>query len=106
MGTMSEAGRLTRAEAAYAHLAGFQAGDVVDVAGDGFFQPGTITVAQQDGGDGITSAYVEVGGCGTTTRVTVADLLDGLTVDLQNEVARGNVRYFGEAGYAMQDAHG
>jgi hypothetical protein len=94
---------LTRAEEAYAHLASFKRGDVVDVAGDEFFQPGIVDQAQQHDGDDIASAYVLVTGCGTTTRVTVASLLDGLTLTLQNEAARGNVRYFDAAGYATQN---
>jgi hypothetical protein len=94
---------LTRAEAAYAHLASFQRGDVVDVAADEFFQPGIVTQAQRADGDDLTAAYVLVDGCGSVTRVTVGSLLDGMTLTLQNEVARGNVRYFDAAGYAAQN---
>ena len=93
---------LTRAEAAYAHLASFKAGDFVDVAGEEFFMPGHIDTPQQCDGDDITAAYVMVRDYSGLTKVTVASLLDGMTVDLQNEVARGNTRYFGEAGYAAQ----
>lgn len=101
--TSTATAQLTRTEDAYAHLASFKAGDVVDVAGEEFFQPGTVDLAQKCDGDDITAAYILVGGCGTTTKVTVASLLDGMTVTLQNEVAKGNVRYFDEVGYAAQN---
>lgn len=103
--TSTDTVTLTREEAAYAHLASFKAGDVVDVSGFGYFMPGTIETPQRNGEDGIAAAYVTVRGCGTSVRVTVANLLeDGMTVTLTNEVTRGNVRYFDEAGYAMQNA--
>ena len=59
--------QLTRAEEAYAHLASFQRVDVVDLAGEEFFQPGTVDLAQQHDGDDITAAYVLVRGCGALT---------------------------------------
>ena len=93
---------LTRTEAAYAHLATFQRGDVVDVAGEEFFVPGTIDTPQQHDGDDITAAYVMVRDCSGLTKVTVASLLDGMTVSLTNEVARGNVQYFDAATWAMR----
>lgn len=100
--TSTATAQLTRAEDAYAHLASFQRGDAVDVAGEEFFMPGVITGPQRNDGDDLTAAYVTIGGDGAQTRISVASLLDGMTVTLQNEVARGNVRYFDQAGYAAQ----
>jgi hypothetical protein len=101
--TRTATGGLTRAEDAYAHLASFAKGDVVDLSGDGFFQPGTV-VAPQEMAGGIEDAFLFVRGCGAVTAVRVADLLEGtFTITLQNEAARGNVRYFDPAGYAAQN---
>jgi hypothetical protein len=94
---------LTRAEAAYAHLATFQRGDYVDITGECFFQTGTITQPQRPDGDNLESAYLLVGGAGTT-RVTVAGLLGGLTITTVKDATAGNIRYFDEAGYTMQNA--
>jgi hypothetical protein len=95
--------KLTRAEDAYAHLASFQRGDMVDVAGPRFYQPGTVTTAQQDGA-GITRAYLVVTGCGTETRVTVASLLSGkYTITSEAERGTGKVRYFDAVSYAAQN---
>jgi hypothetical protein len=95
--------KLTRTEDAYAHLAAFQRGDMVDVAGPCFYQPGTVTTAQQDG-PGITRAYLVVTGCGTETRVTVASLLSGeYTIASVVDAQDGKVRYFDAVSYAMQD---
>ena len=101
---MTSTDTLTREEAAYAHLASFKAGDVVDVSGFGYFLPGTVETPQRDdGAGGIAAAYVTVRGCGTLLRVTVANLLeDGMTVNLTNEVARGNAQWFDAATWAMR----
>lgn len=96
--------QLTRAEAAYAHLASFQRGDVVDIGGRSFFQPGTVDLAQRCDGDDIGRAWVGVSGCGVLTRVTVASLLSGKhTITGLDDAKAGNVRYFDPAGYAMQN---
>jgi hypothetical protein len=95
--------KLTRAEAAYAHLASFQRGDKVDVGGRSWFQPGIVTTAQQDGGS-IEGAYLMVEGCGVQTKVTVASLLSGkFTITSLAGARDGGTRYFDEAGYAMQN---
>jgi hypothetical protein len=52
---------LSRAEAAYAHLASFQLGDKVDVGGRSFYQPGTVTTAQQDGDCCVNRSYLNCG---------------------------------------------
>jgi hypothetical protein len=107
---------LTREEAAYAHLASFQRGDVVDVGGRAFFLPGTVTTAQQDASR-ITSAYVMVTGTATgpdgnggwrpepvDVKVTVVSLLSGKhTITSRDDAKAGNVRYFDPAGYAAQN---
>lgn len=92
---------LTRAEDAYTHLASFQSGDIVDVGGRSYFQPGTV-VERHDHAD-ITRAYLVVVGCGVKTRVTVASLLAGkYTITSRADAKAGNDRYFDPAGYAMQ----
>lgn len=94
---------LTRAEAAYAHLASFQHGDQVDVGGRAFFQPGTVTTQQQDSDCCYAHAYLIVTGCGAETRVTVGSLLSGeFTITSRAGAAAGKVRYFDPAGYAAQ----
>jgi hypothetical protein len=66
---------LTRAEAAYAHLASFQRGNRVIVDG----REARVVYPQQDpeGPRGIEAAYLMVTGYGTETHVTVRSLLDG-----------------------------
>jgi len=94
----------TRVEDAYAHLASFQRGDMVDVAGRRFYQPGTVTTAQQHDHAGINRAYLIVTGCGTETRVTVGALLSGKhTITSQAERGTGLVRHFDAVSYAMQN---
>jgi len=102
---------LTREEAAYAHLASFQRGDVVDVGGRAFFLPGIVTTAQQDARR-ITSAYLVVTGTrhdGDESRtvevkVTVASLMTGRhTITRLDDAKAGNIRYFDPAGYAAQN---
>ena len=73
----AQAGQLTRAEEAYALLASFQRGDVVDVAGRSFFQPGTVTTAQQHDHADINRAYLIATVNGAEIRVTVGSLLSG-----------------------------
>jgi hypothetical protein len=110
---------LTRAEAAYAHLASFKRGDKVDVGGRRFFLPGTVTTPQQDA-HRITSAYLVVTGDSTVpdgsggwrteptmVTVTVASLLSGRhTITTLDDAKAGNVRYFDPAGYAGQNPEG
>ena len=94
---------LTRAEAAYAHRASFKRGDVVDVGGKSFFQPGRVIYPQQPGRN-MDEAYLMVEGCGIHTHVTVKSLLSGKhTITSRADAKAGNVRYFDEAGYATQN---
>lgn len=100
--TAADTGQLTRAEAAYAHLASFQRGDTVSVIGHRIFVPGTIAVPQQDG-DTLEDAYVVVAGTSATNgarqTVRVSDLLSGdRTITSWTDL----VRYFDEASYAAQ----
>ena len=116
--TAETTARLTRAEAAYAHLAGFQAGDLVDLAGPRFYPPGVITVPQRIGepSHALDDTYVivdddpaEFGVSRLDLRrvVRVKHLLSGqYTITLQAERATGNVRYFDPAGYAAQNQKG
>jgi hypothetical protein len=105
-GTLEKTNRLTRVEDAYAHLASFQRGDEVTVAGLAFSQPGIVTLPQQDDHTGdLTRAWLVVTGCGVETAVTVAELLSGeFTITrLADLLAGRGVRYFDEAAYATQN---
>jgi hypothetical protein len=108
--------QLTREEAAYAHLASFARGQRVIVAGRGFCHDGTVTTAQQDGGD-IKRAFVVVSrhprnalaaGDGrpdtAEVRVTVASMLSGpcLTVISEADAATRNWPYFAPASLATR----
>jgi hypothetical protein len=104
MSATAETAGLTRAEDAYAHLASFQRGDQVDVAGPGYFLPGIVDTPQQDAGSDLTLAYLFVSGCGHRVPVTVASLLRGRTITSLDDAKAGNVRYFDEAGYAAQNS--
>jgi hypothetical protein len=115
--------KLTRAEAAYAHLASFQRGDTVDVGGRGFFLRGTVAVPQKrDFGDfpgavGLNGAYVIVTGDATVpggtgnwrtepidVKVTVASLLSGKhTIASVADAKAGRTPYFDAATWAMQN---
>jgi hypothetical protein len=102
--------RLTRAEAAYAHLASFQRGDTVDITGRRFYMPGIVTQPQQPGAT-IEDAFVVVSGTpatnGARQTVRVRDLLSGdRTITTWDDAKAGNVRYFDAAGYAAQNPEG
>lgn len=106
--------KLTRAEAAYAHLASFQRGDTVDVGGRSFFMPGTVTIPiakpMQDV-PVLEDAYVIVSGTAATNgarqAVRAGDLLSGdRTITSRADAKAGNVRYFDAAGYAQQNPEG
>lgn len=98
--------RLTREEDAYAHLASFQAGDLVDVAGPLFYQPGTVKLPQQHAAT-MEGAWLIVDGCGVQTVVSVAALLSGKrTITLQAAALELRTRYFDEVGYAAQNGQG
>jgi hypothetical protein len=96
---------LTRAEAAYAHLAAFQRGDMVSVIGRRLFMPGTVIVPQQDG-CALEDAYVIVTGTPATNgaqTVRVSDMLSGdMTITRWTEL----VQHFDEASYAAQNPEG
>ena len=74
--------KLTRAEAAYAHLASFQRGDKVNVGGKAWVLPvngtATVTLAQQHDFAHIGRSYLIVTDeCGAGFRVTVSNILSG-----------------------------
>ena len=99
--------KLTRAEAAYAHLASFQRGDLVDVGGRRFFLPGTITTTQRPGAT-LEDAYVVVTGTASTNRtrqtVRVSDLMAGdRTIASLDDAKAGRTQYFDAATWAMQN---
>ena len=108
---------LTRAEAAYAHLATFQRGDRVVVTGRGYALEGTVTRPQQDARR-ISRAYLIVTGTGnypdgrggwvkTTVEcvITVSRMLSGrcLTLATLADAAAGNWQHFDAATWAMQN---
>jgi hypothetical protein len=103
MSTPTQTPSLTRAEAAYAHLASFRRGDVADVTGRGWFQPGVVITAQRDVEDDITRSYLAVEGCGAVTIVTVALMLSGRFTITSRDAELGRTRYFDEARYAAQN---
>lgn len=108
--------KLTRAEAAYAHLAAFGEGQPVIVTGRAYSLQGTVTQAQRDGVN-LRRSYLTVEGPGTfpdgnggwaqrpvRAVITVAMMLGGkcLTVATREDAAAGTWRYFDEHGYAAQ----
>ena len=103
--TLEQTTKLTRVEDAYAHLASFQRGDTVNIAGLAFGQYGTVTLPQQDDHTGdLTRAWLVVTGDGVETAVTVASLLSGeFTITARSGAGAGAVRYFDVAGWAMQN---
>lgn len=116
MTTMTET-KLTRAEAAYAHLASFAKGDQVVVTGRGYALEGTVTRPQQEARD-IRRAYLIVAGTGTFEDghggweqrpvecvITVGRMLAGrcLTLATKADAAAGSWQYFDAATWAMQN---
>jgi hypothetical protein len=98
MNAIVETAELTREEAAYAHLASFAKGDIVDVDGRNWFQPGTVIRAQRDGRT-LEDAFLLVSGCGIVTSVRVRDLLSSkFTITSQADAKAGNVRHFDPEG--------
>jgi hypothetical protein len=94
---------LTREEDAYAHLASFQSGDVVDVSGPRFFQPGIVTQAQVSPDGDMSRAHLFVGGCGVRTVVALAGLLSGeYRITALADARAGKTRYFDAVSYAAQ----
>jgi hypothetical protein len=99
--TIADTATPIRAESAYAHLASFRRGDLVDVGGRAFFLPGTVTATC------IENGWLTVTGDNDWIRVTVADLLSGKhTITLLADAKAGNVRYFDAADYAIQNPEG
>jgi hypothetical protein len=96
---------LARAEAAYAHLASFKAGEKVMVTGQGFAVEGTVTTPRQDGGRDILGAYLIVTGAGMNTTITVASMVSGrrFAIAAKRDARAGRWRYFDEAGFAAQN---
>lgn len=70
---MTITAQLTRAEDAYAHLASFQRGDLVDVAADRWHASATVTEAQRDGWN-LEAAYLVIDGPQISRAITVRDL--------------------------------
>jgi hypothetical protein len=116
----SEPVRLTRAEAAYAHLASFAKGDQVIVTGRSYALEGTVTIPQQDARD-MRRAWLIVTGTGTFEDgqggweqrpvecvITVDKMLAGrcLTLATDADAAAGSWQYFDAATWAMQNPEG
>src|ERR1700733_7860199 len=97
--------KLTRAEAAYAHLASFQRGDLVDVGGRRFFLPGIVTTTQQHDFADINRVYLIVTSSrGLDVRVTVGELVSGQrTVASLDDAKAGRTPHFDAATWAMQN---
>jgi len=113
--------KLTRAEAAYVHLASFQRGQQVIVSGRRFSFEGTVTTAQQHDWSDINRAYLVVTGDETIpdgsggwrtqptdVTVTVGLMLSGraLTVASRDDAAAGRWSYFDAAAWAMRNPEG
>ena len=94
--------KLTRAEAAYAHLASFQLGDSVEVQGREISFPAVVMTPQQHDHADINRSHLIVSSNGTEVRITVGLLLAGqYAITLASE--RAGVRYFDTARYWVQN---
>jgi hypothetical protein len=106
--TTTTATKLTRAEAAYAHLASFKRGDAVDVIKkpgsywDEACLIGIVERAQADG-DGIERAFLIVEGPELHRRISVRDLLSG---EWSITTREGSAPRFDTATWAMQNGQG
>ncbi len=120
MNATAETVKLTREEAAYAHLASFAKDERVIVNGRNYALEGTVTTPQRDGAN-LRRSYLTITGPGTfpdgeggwTQRpvelvLTVAMMLGGrcFTVATAADAAAGNWRYFDDAGYVTQNPEG
>lgn len=92
---------LTRAEDAYAHLASFQCGDLVNVQGRQIAFPAVVMTPQRHDWSDINRAYLVVSNEGTEVRITVGTLLAGQHA-ITHRADAGNVRYFDRARYVAQ----
>lgn len=96
---------LTRAEDAYAHLASFQRGDLVNVQGRQIGYPAVVMTPQQHDWSDINRAYLVVSNEGTEVRISAGSLLAGQhAITLRSEAA--SVRYFDAARYTAQNPEG
>ena len=99
--------KLTRAEAAYAHLASFKRGDTVDVEAAPSSSPAPSPSRSSTTTPTSTARYLIVTGCGTETRVSVATLLSGRhTITSLADAKAGRTRYFDAATWATQNPEG
>lgn len=108
---------LTRAEAAYAHLASFQRGQHVIVSGRRFAFEGTVTTTQRHDFADINRVHLIVTGDATVpdgdgwqkvqteVKVTVGRMLSGqcFTVATTADAGAGNWQYFDAATWAMRN---
>ena len=93
---------LSRAEAAYAHLASFQHGDTVEIQGREISFPAVVMTPQQHDHADINRSHLIVSSNGTEVRITVGLLLAGqYAITLASE--RAGVRYFDTARYWVQN---
>jgi hypothetical protein len=100
--TTTTATVLTRAEAAYAHLASFQLGDSVEVQGREISFPAVVMTPQQHDHADVNRCHLVVSSNGTEVWITVGLLLAGQhTITLASE--RASVRYFDAARYWVQN---
>lgn len=118
--TAETAATLTRAEAAYAHLASFRLGNRVVVTGRGYDLEGIVARPQQDARN-ISRAYLIVTGTGNYPDgnggwteataecvITVSRMLSGrcLTLATMADAAAGNWQRFDAATWAMRNPEG
>ena len=104
--------KLTRAEAAYAHLASFAKGERVVIGGHTLHSSEAVIKHPQtfpDNSAAIEGAYLVaavsgIGGEGGWAEISVADLLAGQHVEHDGEHQwNGNLTCFDAAGYAAQN---
>src|ERR1039457_3889048 len=93
---------LSRADAAYAHLASFQHVQPVEVQGREISFPAVVMTPQQHDHADINRSHLIVSSNGTEVRITVGLLLAGqYAITLASE--RAGVRYFDTARYWRQN---
>lgn len=91
--------KLTRAEAAYAHLASFQRGERVIVTGRAYAYEGTVTTTQRHDFADINRVYLTVSNGRTEIQVTVGQLLAGRAITSRADVEAGRIHHFDAARY-------
>jgi hypothetical protein len=92
--------QLTRAEDAYAHLASFHRGQLVDIQGRQVGYRAVVMVPQQHDHADINRTHLTVSNEGTEIRITVGTLLAGQHA-IRPAGDKGDFRYFDARRYAV-----